>query len=144
MMIKEQITDHLKDAMRERNQLKINTLRGIIAEIKKIEIDTRKESDDTVTMQVLQKEIKKRKEAVEYAKQGNRQDLLDQYQAEIALVVAYLPEQYSEEKLLAIMQALIGAGANNIGAIMGGLNREHKGKFDAKQASEMAKSLLSK
>lgn len=133
----------IKDAMKAREKELLTTLRGISAAIKQIEIDTREELSEEGVLSVLQKEQKKRKDSMKFAEEAGREDLLAQNKAEIKIIQKYLGEEMSEDKLRAEISKLIEAGANQIGAIMGGLNREHKGKFDGRMASELAKELLS-
>lgn len=140
--IKSKIQEDCKTAMKARDQEKVVTLRGLIAEIKKVEIDTRKELDPEGVINVLQKEIKKRRDALQFAEQAKREDLINQNNNELALIQGYLGEQYSEEKLRELIKGLIAGGADSVGKIMGVLNKDHKGKFEGRVASDLAKSLL--
>jgi uncharacterized protein YqeY len=142
-MIREKVQEDLKAAMRERNQFVINTLRGYISELKNEEINTRQPLTEAREIEILQKEIKKRRDAIDFAKTASREDLITQNLSEIDILQKYLGEQISEEKLKELITALIAAGENNIGKIMGALNKDHKGKFEGKVASELIKSLLS-
>ncbi len=140
--IKTKLLEDIKEAMKARNQEKLLTLRTISSEIKRLEVDTRKELTDADIIQIFQKEIKKRRDAIEFAKTAQRQDIVDSNQSEINLIQAYLGEQISEEKLKSLISELIASGANNIGKIMGELNQKYKGKFEGKVASDIAKTLL--
>lgn len=142
--IKNKIQEDVKAAMRAKDMPRLTTLRGLVSEIKKIEIDTRKDLDEAGVIAVLQKEIKKRRDALEFAENAKREDLISQNKSEIQLIQAYLGEQFSEDKLKEIIGGLIASGADNLGKIMGELNKAHKGKFEGKLASELAKSLLTK
>lgn len=142
MSLKETISNDVKTAMKAREQKKLTTLRGIMAEIKKIEIDTRKELTDSDVLSVLQKEVKKRKDALVYAVEGKRQDLIDENNAELEILQAYMGEQFEGAKLRELIEKLITSGANNLGAVMGSLNKDYKGQFDGKEASSIAKELL--
>ena len=141
-VIKAKILEDTKLAMKAKDQLRLNTLRGLTSEIKRTEIDTRKDLDDAGVVVILQREIKKRRDALQFAQDAKREDLIEQNQAEIVIIQSYLGEQLSEDKLREIIQALIASGANNLGKIMGELSKDHKGKFEGKVASELAKSLL--
>lgn len=140
--IKKKLQQDMKDAMRARNQVVLDTVRGVIAEVKKTEIDTRKELDDSGVLAVLQKEMKKRRDAMGFAEQGQRADIIEQARAEMAILERYLGAQLSDAELEELIRSLVEGGADNIGKVMGGLNKEHKGKFDGKRASEIAKSML--
>lgn len=141
--LKETIQADVKDAMRARNQEVLTTLRGITAAIKQVEIDTREELDDNAVLDVLNKEVKKRRDAIKFASEGGRDDIVEQNQAELKILGKYVGEELSEEKLREIIQALVANGANNIGAVMGTLNRDYKGRFEGKLASQIVKEILS-
>lgn len=141
-MIKEKLQEQIKNAMREKNQHLLVTLRGLHSAIKQVEIDTRQDVSEEGCINIVQKEIKKRRDTIKFAEDGGRQDLIDQNNKEIAILQAYLGEQMSEDKLREVISALIAGGADNLGKIMGGLNKEYKGKFEGKAASEIAKQML--
>lgn len=141
-MIKEKLQDQIKSAMREKNQHLLVTLRGLHAAIKQIEIDTREEVSEEGCIAIVQKEVKKRRDTIKFAEDAGRQDMIDQNNQEIAILQGFLGEQLSEDKLRELISGLIAGGADNLGKIMGGLNKDHKGKFEGKVASEIAKQLL--
>ena len=140
--IKAKLQDDIKTAMKARDQEKLTTLRGLSSAIKQVEVDTRKEADEAAIVAIFQKEIKKRRDALQFAEQAKRDDLIEQNKSELALIQSYLGEQLSEEQLRTIISGLISSGADNLGKIMGELNKQHKGKFEGKVASELAKNLL--
>lgn len=140
--MKIKIQEDIKVAMKARDQKKLDTLRMVMSEIKRVEIDTRKDLDEAGVLSVLQKEIKKRKDSLDFARQAQRQDLIEQNEYEIALIQSYLGEQYSTDKLRAMIKELVANGNDNIGKIMGALNKDHKGKFDGRLASDLAKEVL--
>ena len=140
--MKAKLQEDIKTAMKERDTMRLNTLRGFMSEIKREEIDTRADADDAKCLAIAQKEIKKRRDALDFARQANREDLIAQNEAELKILQGYLPEQYSEEKLKELISNLIASGADNVGKIMGALNKDHKGKFEGKIASDIAKNLI--
>ena len=140
---KNKINALLKESMKARDQATVTTLRGLTAAIKQFEVDTRTEADEEKVVSIVQKEIKMRRDAIGFAKEQGRDDLLTQNEAEVALLQKFLGEQLSEEQLTNLIKEAIAGGANNLGAIMGLLNKSHKGKFEGKIASELAKTLLS-
>ena len=142
--MKAKIQEDIKAAMKARDQKKLDNLRMVMAAIKQVEVDTRKEVDDGMVLGILQKEIKKRKDALEFAKQAQRSELVEQNEYEIGLIQSYLGEQLSEDKLKELISSLIKAGNDNIGKLMGALNKDYKGKFDGKLASELIKQALAK
>ena len=112
------------------------------AGIKQIEVDARKEIEDSDVIDVARKEIKKRRDAIDFAKKANRDDMVTKNEQEIAILENYLGEQLSEQELDAFIKDKVDSGASNIGAIMGALNKEHKGKFEGRVASSIAKKYL--
>lgn len=140
--MKAKIQEDIKIAMKARDQKVLDNLRMIMAAIKQVEVDSRKEVDDGMVLSILQKEIKKRKDALEFAKQAARQDLIEQNEYEIQLIQSYLGEQLSEDQLKELISSLIQAGNDNIGKLMGALNKDYKGKFDGKLASQLIKQAL--
>ena len=132
----------MKEAMKNKDQTVVLTLRGVIAEVKKQEIDTKTTMNEEQVLGVIQKEIKKRRDTLKFAQDAGRQDMVEQTNLEIAILSKYLGEQISEEKLKEMIAGLIKGGADNVGKIMGALNKDHKGKFDGRLASEIAKQCL--
>ncbi len=140
--LKSKIDADLKQNMKDRNQHVVTTLRGLLAAVKQVEVDTRTAPTDSKIIEIIQKEIKMRRDALQFAVEQNRQELIDQNTAEIALIQKYLGEQMSDTELENTIKAIIAGGANQIGAVMGALNKDHKGKFEGKKASELIKTLL--
>lgn len=140
--IKAKIQEDIKVAMRARDSKTLTTLRGLVSEIKKVEIDTRKELADAGVIEILQKEIKKRRDTIGFAEQAGRVEMVQENEQEIKLIQNYLGAQLSEDQLKEIIKTLIAAGSNNIGQIMGALNKDYKGQFEGKVASLIVKDLL--
>ncbi len=140
--IKAKLQEDIKTAMKARDQERLTTLRLLSSAIKQVEVDTRTELDDATVSTIFQKEIKKRRDALQFAEDAKRDDLIAQNRSEIAIIQGYLPKQFSEDELRGMIQQLIAGGADNVGKVMGELNKAHKGKFDGKMASELTKSLL--
>lgn len=141
--LKAKLQEDIKITMREKDKERLLTLRGLHAALKQVEIDTRKDLDDVAVVEIVRKEIKKRRDSIEFAEKSQRDDLVQKDMAEITLLQNYLGEQISLDKLEALIKESIAAGADNIGKIMTALNAQHKGKFEGKLASELAKKLLS-
>lgn len=141
-MSKQKVEEEIKVAMKARDQLRLNTLRGFMSELKREEIDTRLELTEEKFISILQKEIKKRRDSIEFAKNAGRNEIVEQNEMELKILQAYLGEQLSEEKLKELIVSLKEQGNDSIGKLMGALNKDHKGKFDGRLASEMIKSVL--
>ena len=124
----------MKEALRSKDSLRLNTIRSVIAAIKNQEIDLRKELQDDEVLSIVTHEVKKRKEASALFEQGGRMDLVEKENQEHTILLAYLPEQASEEELRKRIQEVIaetGAeGMKDFGKIMKVLVPEFKGKAD--------------
>ena len=99
MSLEKQLMEDMKLAMKSGNKTALDTIRMLRAQIKTASIDKKDELDEAELAQVLQKEAKKRKEAMELYKQGNREDLFKKEESELEIISNYLPEQLSEETI---------------------------------------------
>ncbi len=140
--MKTKIQNDMKEAMKSKDKKRLLTLRGILAEVKKFEIDSKKEASDESIISVLQKELKKRKDALDASKKAGREDLISENIKEIEIIQTYLGKPLTEEELKEEIKNLISNGADALGKVMGGLNKEYKGRFDGRLASSLAKELL--
>lgn len=140
--------NEIKDAMRSKDSLKLNTLRFLQAAIKNREIEIRPNPlTDEESMTVLKKLVKQRKESIEQYKAGNRQDLVDQEAAELKILEAYLPAQMTKEQVEKLVIGVIAStGAKTIkdmGAVMKEVLVQSGGTADNKLVSEFVRSKLS-
>jgi uncharacterized protein len=138
-----QLQGELQAAMKARSMEKVYVLRDVIAAIKNAKVEkqvpTLSEADVAALMR---KEISKRAEAADFARQANRPDLIQKNESEKALLEAYLPQQLSAEALEGLIQALATElGTTQIGPIMAKLRERHAGQFDGKLASELIRKL---
>jgi uncharacterized protein YqeY len=144
--LKETLDADLKSAMREKQQLKLSVIRMLKSAVKYREIEVMKPLDDAGVQQVIASEIKRRRDSVEQYRAGNRADLADKEEAEIAVLQAYLPEQLSEDQVRAKVDeviARVGAkGPKDMGAVMKALLPEVQGKAEGKVVSEIVKQRL--
>jgi hypothetical protein len=138
------IRDDLKSAMRAKDVLRCQVLRTILAVAKNRAIELRVESiDETEFLSVLKREAKQRAESLEFARKAEREDLVREHTAALAVVEAYLPRQMSESELREEIEAIAAAaGANGVGAVMKELSRRHAGHFDGKTASRLAGEIV--
>ena len=107
MTIKNQLNESMKDAMKSGDEVRKRTVRMVLAAVKQAEIDKRTELDDTAVMNMIQKEMKNRRESLEEAKKANRADLIEANEAEINVLQAFLPKAMPAEELRALVQAAI-------------------------------------
>ena len=146
MSIKIQIQDDIKAAMRAKEADRLGTLRLITAAIKQKEVDERIELSDAAVLAVLEKMIKQRKDSIAQFQAGGRQDLVDKEQAELTILLAYMPAQLSEAEVTAAVTAAItqvgAAGPQDMGKVMAVLKPQLAGKADMGLVSRLLKSKL--
>ena len=148
MSLKEQLAQDLKLSMKEKDTVKKNAVQSIRAAIKQVEIDTRAELDEAGVIDVVAKELKRRKDVLpEYEKSG-RDDLTADLKKEIDIIMGYLPSQLSHDELDEIVKAAVDAtGASSMkdmGKIMAAVMPQIKGRADGKAVNEIAKNYLNK
>jgi uncharacterized protein len=147
MALKDQLDADLKSAMIAKDTVRLSVVRMLKSAVKYREIELMKPLDDAGVLQVITSEIKRHKDSVEQYRAGNRQDLVDQEEAEIRVLQTWLPAQLSEEALRALVDAAVtstgAAGPRDMGKVMKALQPEVTGKADGKLVSELVKARLS-
>ena len=149
-MLRDDINNALKDAMKARDERKVSTLRMINSSLKNADIEARGGGKpplgDAEVLPLLQKMIKQRQESVELYKKGGRDDLVKQESDEIAIISAWLPKQMSEAEVAAAIDAAIketgAAGIKDMGKVVGSLRGKYAGQIDMAKASAMVKGKL--
>jgi len=116
----------------------------IIADVKNREIEVRRDLTDDDVIEVLRRGIKKRRESIDMYGKGNRQDLADKERVEVDMLSTYLPAAVSDDELRAAVRAAIEGGARNIGAVMGRVMPQFKGRAEGGAISAIAKEELSR
>ena len=147
MAVKEQLDVELKQAMRDKDALKLSVVRMLKSAIKYREIELMKPLDEAGVLAVVSSEIKRRRDSVEQYKAGNRMDLADKEDAEIKILQAWLPAQLGGEEIQRLVEAAVqkanAQGPKDMGAVMKLLMPETQGKADGKVVSELVKARLS-
>ena len=149
MALKEQIKNDIKDAMKEKKELKLSVLRMISSSISGEEIAKGKKEtgmSDEEVIEVLSREVKKRKDSVSQFESAGRIELAEKEKQEIEVILKYLPEQLSSEEIEKLVgETIREAGAKNekdFGAVMKILSPKIKGRADGKRVSEIVKKML--
>lgn len=146
MALKERLTDDMKSALRNRETVRLGLVRMIRAQIKNREISKGSELVDEETVEVVSSLIKSRKEALEFAVKGDRQDLVAQAEEELEILASYLPEQLSEEEIRSVVQEAIdqsgAAGPGDLGRIMGAVMPRVKGRADGRLVNTIVRECL--
>lgn len=146
-MLKEKLMSDLKDAMKEKDEIKKNTVQMVRAAILQIEKDKGIEVTDEMIVDIIAKEVKKRKDArVEFEK-GGREDLMSQNQKEIEVLSSYLPKQLSIEEIEEIVKVVItevgATSLKDMGTVMKASKEKMGAAADGKSINEAVKKLLS-
>jgi uncharacterized protein YqeY len=151
VMKRQELSDALKEAMKARDARATSTLRMALAKIKDKDIEARLSDnhegiDDAAVLALLQGMVKQRRESIVLYQQGNRQDLVDQESAEIALIERFLPAQLDADAARTAIQALIqeigAAGIKDMGRTMAALKERFAGQMDFTKASALVKEAL--
>ncbi len=142
--MKARLQDDLKAAMKARDTARMMTIRGVLTEISRLEKDVRREANEAEIVQILKRERARREEALGFARQGNRQDLIDQNQAEARVLDSYIPAGAGADEIRAAIESMIAGGINQIGPVMKALRDQFGARLDGKLASDLVKEALAR
>jgi uncharacterized protein YqeY len=134
----------LNSARKSQDKAGILLLGTVLSEVKNKKIELKRDPTDADVIDVLRKSIKRRRESIEMYTKGNRQDLADKESSEAAALEKYLPAQVSDEELRAAVRAAIAGGATQIGAVMGKVLPQFKGRAEGGTINAIAREELSK
>ena len=147
MSLKEQLNEDLKQAMRDKEIVKRDSIRAINTMIKQIEVDERRVLDDAEVIKLVQRGIKQREEAISQYSAASRTDLVEKEQSQIDVFMIYLPKQLNDEELEAgmrdVIQEVKAESIKDMGKVMGAASKKFAGVADGKRINEMVKKLLS-
>ncbi|WP_415893415.1 GatB/YqeY domain-containing protein [Neptuniibacter sp. QD29_5] len=145
--LKQQITNEMKAAMRAKEKERLKTIRMMLAELKRIEVDERIELDDTRVLAVLDKMSKQRRDSISQFEEAARMDLADAERQELEVIKTFLPQPLTDEEIADLVkQAAEQSGAQSMqdmGKVMGILKPQIQGRADMGTVSKLVKSQLS-
>jgi uncharacterized protein YqeY len=150
-MLREAFGERLKQAMRAKDVRTLSTVRLILTGLKERDVaarggGNRQEIPDPEILRLLQGMIKQRRESIALYRQGNRPELAQQEEEEIAIIESFLPKQMSEAEIAAAAKAAIAetgaAGVKDMGRVMAALRKRHAGVIDLARAGAIVKQLL--
>jgi uncharacterized protein YqeY len=150
-MLREAFAERLKEAMRARDRSTLSAVRLILAGLKDRDIAARTAGnkaaiDDSEILRLLQGMVKQRRESIALYEKGNRPELAEKEQAEIAVIESFLPKQMSEAETAAAVEAAIAdtgaAGIKDMGKVMAALRERHAGVIDLARAGAVVKQRL--
>ncbi|AYD01613.1 GatB/YqeY domain-containing protein [Neorhizobium sp. NCHU2750] len=150
-MMREKLTESMKEAMKAKDTLRLSTVRLIQSAVKDRDIANRGTGKDAATddeiLQILQKMVKQREESAKIYEDAGRAELAAQERGEIAVLKAFMPEQLSDEKVDEIVAAVVAetgaAGMKDMGKVMAVLRERYAGQMDFAKASGVIKAKLS-
>ena len=148
MSLKEKLTADMKEAMkaREAGRQRLGVIRLVRGVIRQQEIDGHQELDDDAVLAIISKEVKQRRDSIEEFQKGGREDLVRQNEEEIAILMAYLPQQMTEDEVRrTVEEAVAATGAStpkDMGKVMKELMPKVKGRADGKLVNQIVRELL--
>lgn len=147
MTLKERLASDFKDALKNKDEIRKNTISLARAAVKQYEVDKREELDDQGVTEILTKQVKMRKDALEDFEKAGRTDLLESYKKEIEVLSEYLPEQLAPEEIRKIVEETaaemgITEGKQNMGKMMGAVMPKVKGVADGKDVRKVIEEFL--
>jgi len=132
--------------MRDGDKLKLSVLRMVMSSVQNAEIARKTTLEDMDVLGIIAKEVKQRRESIEAFRQGNRQDLVAQEEAELTLLQGYLPEQVSRDEIIAearrVIEEVSAQGPGDKGKVMSRLMAKLKGKADGREINAVVTELL--
>jgi len=150
-MLRDELSQSMKDAMRAKEKRKLSTVRLILAAIKEKDIEMRGTDsgadDDAVVTEILAKMVKQRGDSIKAYEEAGRCELAEQEREEIAIIQEFLPQQLDESEIRIACESVVGElgaeGLKDIGRCMGALKGKYAGQMDFAKASVTIKSMLS-
>ena len=146
MALKDKIQENLWTATRRREKVQVETLRLLLSDIKYIEIAEQKPADDIKVTELINRQIRRHRESIEAFKQGNRGDLVAHEEAELKILMEFLPKQMSHDEIVAAarqaIESVVVKGPSDKGKVMSQLMPHLKGKADGKEVSDIVSQLL--
>ena len=149
-MLRDRINDDMKQAMRDRDQLRLRTLRSLRAALQEKEIELRSsgaELDEQEALRVLQKQAKQREDAIAQYEGAEREDLAAREREELQVIAEYLPEPLTDEEILSEIHEVVKAtGASSMkgfGQVMGAVMERVRGRADGQRVQELVRETLS-
>jgi len=144
--LKQKLTNDLKQAMRGGDKVRRSVIRLVMAAIKNAEISKQATLDDSDILGIIAKEVRQHQESIEAFKQGNRDDLVAQEEAELAVLKEYLPRQMTRDEIITearqVIEEMGAQGLGDKGKVMPRLIAQLKGKADGREINAVVTELL--
>jgi len=142
----EKLQNDMKEALKNHDKVKLDTIRMSIAAIKQAHIDDKVEINDDLVIKVISKEIKTRNDSIKEFSNANREDLIDKTQKEIDILKEYMPKQLEEDEIRQIIEVAIksvdATSIKDMGKVMKEVTPKLSGKADMSNVSKIVKEML--
>ena len=146
MTLKSTLEDHMKQAMRSRDNLRRDVIRYVRSEVRNQEIRVQHDLDDQEVIQVLARQAQQRRDSIEAFQAADREDLVQQEQSELAIIMEYLPQQMTENEIVELVKKTVeevGAqGPSDMGKVMGRIMPQVKGRAEGRAVSAAVSQVL--
>jgi len=146
MQLRERLTAEMKTAMKSRDSLRLSAIRMILSSVKNRDIELKREMDDREITETIVTLCKQRRESIRLFKEAGRQELVDKEEAELALMLEFLPQQLTREELESLVDKAIAetsaTSGKDMGKVMKVLQSQVSGRADGKLVSEVVKQKL--
>jgi uncharacterized protein YqeY len=146
MQLRERLTAQMKEAMKSRDALRLSAIRMVLSSVKNRDIELRREMNDAEIIETIGTLCKQRRESIRLFKEAGRQELVDKEEAELALLIEFLPQQLTREELEALVDKAIAetsaTSGKDMGKVMKALMPDVTGRADGKLVSEVVKEKL--
>ena len=140
--LKQRLRNDLNAARRDRDRLRTMVLTTTLSDLRNREIELGRDATDADAIEVINRAIKRRREAAEQIRAAGRQDFADKEEHEASLLACYLPAPLLDSEVREMIRDAIAGGADSIGGVMSAIMPRIKGCFDGKQANRMAREEL--
>ena len=148
MNLQERLMADLKEAMKSRDASRREVIRMVRAAVKNAEIAWQRAATDQEVQDIIAREVKRRREAIEMFRRGGRQDLVDEEEAQVKILESYLPQQMSRQEIEGVVRRIISelgaTSMSQLGPVMRQAMAELKGKADGSLVNQIAREILSK
>jgi uncharacterized protein len=146
MQLRERLQTEMKEAMKSRDALRLSAIRMVLSSVKNRDIEFRRELNDAEITETIATLCKQRRESIRLFKEAGRQELVDKEEAELKLMLEFLPQQLTREELEALVDKAIAetsaTSGKDIGKVMKALVPNVSGRADGKLVSEVVKEKL--
>ncbi len=142
-MLRDTLFEQMKMAMKAREAERLSVLRYLLSEIKNVEIDAKHELGDEEVIQLLRKEVKRRKEAIEQYVTAGRDDIVTKEKRELTVIESFLPKMMDREAVEAVVESVVAElGGADFGMVMKAAMQKLQGQADGKLVSELVRSKI--